>query len=294
MIYTRAELEHMKFEECVVAMQRYLHKYVNDKRNFKRLKWHEKDFFFRHLQILKDDKGNKGFDLLNIPEATDFLFEKIIITYANNGDFDFTRKTNDYDGLIKDKLQQKYRDLFWKELDSWRRDMEHHKGAYDSVIFPMRNSKFKELDDLCNHCKITKQELIKRKVFIDAVFFHICYKAKWYYDELKNKSIHQMIVGFDFYADIYTYCHVMSRHYFPQMNNRIGGTVNDEIPYIDIFELPSSLLRLVCEYATVGNITENTEYILFEMDGSKYILWIKYGISSEGEKQFPYFRSIIL
>lgn len=286
MIYTRAELEHMKFEECVVAMQRYLHKYVNDKRNFKRLKWHEKDFFFRHLQILKDDKGNKGFDLLNIPEATDFLFEKIIITYANNGDFDFTRKTNDYDGLIKDKLQQKYRDLFWKELDSWRRDMEHHKGAYDSVIFPMRNYKFKELDDLCNHCKITKQELIKRKVFIDAVFFHICYKAKYYYDELKNKSIHQMIVGFDFYADIYTYCHVMSRHYFPQMNNRIGGTLNDEIPYIDIFELPSSLLRLVCEYATVGNITENTEYILFEMDGSKYILWIKYGISSEGEKQF--------
>lgn len=183
MIYTRAELEHMKFEECVVAMQRYIHKYVNDKRNFKRLKWHEKDFFFRHLQILKDDKGNKGFDLLNIPEATDFLFEKIIITYANNGDFDFTRKTNDYDGLIKDKLQQKYRDLFWKELDSWRRDMEHHKGAYDSVIFPMRNSKFKELDDLCNHCKITRQELIKRKVFIDAVFFHICYKAKCYYDE---------------------------------------------------------------------------------------------------------------
>ena len=71
-----------------------------------------------------------------------------------------------------------------------------------------------------------------------------------------------MIAGFDIYADIYTYCHVMSRHYFPHMNNGIGGTLNDNIPYIDIFELPSSLLRLVCEYATVGDITENTEYIL--------------------------------
>ena len=50
--------------------------------------------------------------------------------------------------------------------------------------------------------------------------------------------------------------------------------------------LPSSLLRLVCEYATVGNITEKTEYILFEMDGTKYILWIKYGISSKDIKQF--------
>lgn len=135
MIYTRSELEHMKNKECVVAMQRYLHKYVNDKRNFKRLKWHEKDFFFHYLQILKDDKGNKGFDLLNIPEATDFLFEKIIVTYANNGSFDFTRKTNDYDGLIKGKLQQRYRGFFWKELNSWRQAIEHHRGAYDSVIF---------------------------------------------------------------------------------------------------------------------------------------------------------------
>lgn len=150
----------------------------------------------------------------------------------------------------------------------------------------MRNRKLKELSDLYNNHKINKQALIKRRNYIDAVFYHIFYKAKCYFDELKNKSIHQMIAGFDTYADIYTYCHVMSRHYFPHMNNGIGGTLNNNIPYIDIFELPSSLLRLVCEYATVGNITENTEYILFEMDGSKYILWIKYGISSEREKQF--------
>lgn len=285
-MYTRAELKYKDIKECAVVMQRYLHKFLNDKKNFKRLKWHEKDFFFRNLQTLNDGKGNKVFDLLNIPEATDFLFEKIIITYANNGDFDFTRKTNDYDGLIKNKLQQKYRDIFWKELNIWRQAIEDHKGVYESVIYPMRNTKFKELEGLYYNRKITKQILLKRRNFNDAVFFHICYKAKCFFDELKNKSIHQMIVGFDFYADIYTYCHVMSRHYFPQMNNRIGGTLNDEIPYIDIFELPSSLLRLVCEYATVGNITENTEYILFEMDGTKYILWIKYGISSESTKQF--------
>lgn len=115
-MYTRAELKHKNYEECAVVIQRYLHKFINDKKNFKRLKWHEKDFFFHHLQILKDDKGNKGFDLLNIPEATDFLFEKIIVTYANNGSFDFRRKTNDYDGLIKDELQQKYRFFFGKNL----------------------------------------------------------------------------------------------------------------------------------------------------------------------------------
>ena len=287
-MYTREELKHKKFEECVVVMQRYLHKFIKDKKNFKRLKWHEKDFFFHHLQILKDNKGNKSFDLLNIPEATDFLFEKIIVTYANNGDgdFDFTKNTNDYDGLIKNKLQQKYQNIFWKKLNSWKLTLEQHKGVYDSVIYPMRNTKLKELEGLYYNRKITKQSFIKRRNFVDALFFHIGYITKCYFDELKNKSIHKVVAGFDFYADIFTYCHVMSRHYFPQMNKGIGGTLNDNIPYIDIFELPSSLLRLVSDYAIIGNITDKTEYILFEMDCTKYILWIKYGISSEGTKQF--------
>ena len=75
MMYSRLELKQMKFEEYVVAMERYLNKYSKDKKNFKRLKWHEKDFFFHNLQNLKDDDGNHCFDLLAIPEAADFLFE---------------------------------------------------------------------------------------------------------------------------------------------------------------------------------------------------------------------------
>ena len=63
-----------------------------------------------------DDKGNKGFDLLKIPEASDFVFEKIIVTYANNGVFYFARNTKDYDGVIKHKLQQKYKFFFGKNL----------------------------------------------------------------------------------------------------------------------------------------------------------------------------------
>ena len=54
----------------------------------------------------------------------------------------------------------------------------------------------------------------------------------------------------------------MSRHYFPRMNNGVGGTLNDSIPYIDIFELPTSLLQLIYEYAIIGKITEETEFLL--------------------------------
>ena len=143
----------------------------------------------------------------------------------------------------------------------------------------MRNQKFKELDELYSNRKLTKQALVKRKNVVDALFFHICYNAKCYFEELKDKSVHQAIAGFDFCADIYTYCHVMSRHYFPRMNNGVGGTLNDSIPYIDIFELPTSLLQLIYEYAIIGKITEETEFLLFEMDSAKYILWIKYDSS---------------
>lgn len=80
------------------------------------------------------------------------------------------------------------------------------------------------------------------------------------------------------YADVYTYSHVLSRHYVPLMNKGFGGTLNEPIPYVDVFELPKSLLELINDYANHGIITKSTEYLLFEMDGMKYILWIKYGV----------------
>lgn len=244
MIYSRRELKDLEFEDCGVAMQRYLHKFMYDKKNFKRLKWHEKDFFFQHLQILRNYNDKKGFDLLTIPEALDYLFEKVIVIYASNGKIDFGRKTKDYDGVIKKKLRQKHQYLYWKELIKWKQSLEKGEGIYNSVILPMRNRKLKELDILFSSRIITKQAQIQRRNFIDTTFYHICYKAKCYFDELKEKRICKTIEGYEFYADIYTYCHVMSRHYFPQMNNGIGGTLNEDIPYIDIFELPTSLLLL--------------------------------------------------
>lgn len=288
MMYSRNQLNGMSFEDISVPMQRYLHKFVYDKNNFKRLKWHEKDFFFHNLQLLKNDKDFKAFDLLEIPEAADYLFEKIILIYANDGVFDFTKKTRDYDGLIKNARQEKYKSIFWQKLSLWRQSLKSRKGIYESIISPMWEVKLKELDSKLSNKSINRQTFIKKRNYIDAVFYHIYYKVRCYFDELKNKREHQIISGFVFYADIYTYSHVLSRHYFPYMNDGIGGTINDDIPYVDVFELPSSLFKLISDYASVVNITEKTEYLLFEMNGSKYILWIRIekNLSMENRKQF--------
>lgn len=93
MLYTRQELTQKGFIDSHVAVQRYLHKYLNHRKEISKLKWHEKDFFFEHLQILKNDKGELGFDICSIPEAKEYLLYKLILTYASdNNTIDFNKK----------------------------------------------------------------------------------------------------------------------------------------------------------------------------------------------------------
>lgn len=278
MLYTRSDLKTKGFVDHYTAMQRYIHKYYHDRKNFNRLKWHEKDFFYEHLQILKDDNGRCGFDLLKIPDAEDYLFEKIILIYAcGNDSIDFSKKASDYDGVIDKKRQAKYMSVYWKLLVKWRSRLDKPDDLYTGIIAPMRNEKLKELNNLLDDKQISKPTFIKRGNYIDTTFYHIYYKVKCYFDEIKDRCEVKSIGGYDFYADVYTLCHILSRHYVPLMNKGIGGTLNEQIPYVDVFELPKSLLDLIDDYAKYGVITEKTEYLLFEMDEVKYILWIKFG-----------------
>ena len=61
------------------------------------------------------------------------------------------------------------------------------------------------------------------------------------------------------------------------MNLGIGGSLNGDIPVLDVRNMPFSVLKLVERYAKKKTITTSTEYLLFIVDGEKYILWLKYG-----------------
>lgn len=217
--------------------------------------------------------------MLKIPDAEDYLFEKVILIYASGNDnIDFSKKTSDYDGIISKKRQVQYMAVYWKLLVKWRVRLDKPNDLYTGIIAPMRNEKLKELKFLFDDKQITKPTFIKRCNYIDTTFYHIYYKVKYYFDEIKDRCEVKSIGGHDFYADVYTYSDVLSRLYVPLMNKGIGGTLNEPIPYVNVFELPKSLLELIDDYASYGVITESTEYLLFEMDSMKYILWIKYGV----------------
>jgi hypothetical protein len=53
--------------------------------------------------------------------------------------------------------------------------------------------------------------------------------------------------------------------------------MNGDIPILDVRNMPFSVLELVKRYAKKKVITMDTEYLLFIVDGEKYILWLKYG-----------------
>ena len=75
MLYTRTELKEINtFEKCKIPLERYMHKFVCERKNIKRLKWHEKNFLFDNMRILRDDNNNKVFDIFSKKIETASIF----------------------------------------------------------------------------------------------------------------------------------------------------------------------------------------------------------------------------
>ena len=154
--------------------------------------------------------------------------------------------------------------------------MSLKRGPYLSEISIAINQKFKGLKNIEENTQISLQSYKKKCILIWAVFFHIYYKAKIYYDEKKKKYDEIMIDKFIVRFDIYSFIHIMSRHYYPNMNLEAGISLNSMTSLINMEELPISILNLIKQHTSFSYLTQETEFLLFEIDGEKYIIWIKF------------------
>lgn len=109
-----------------------------------------------------------------------------------------------------------------------------------------------------------------------ATFFHVYYIVRYYFDEKQTKDEEIECNGSIFYADIYSYCHILTRHYYPTMNEGLNISLNDNLSILSLRELPSGILKLVKAYCKYKKITKSDEYLLFFLDSQRYIMWIKY------------------
>ena len=271
MLYTSEQIKNFNIYQSREALGRYLHKFVHPN-EFRRIKFHEKDYLFKWMKAIKDDNGHLVYNLYKIPEAAEFVFFYIILTYGEDVD-NFSRAFYGPRGKLDANTVRKDQRFFNEYLQVWKNQVQKGKGPYFVVIKPLLNRKLKELK---NNCK-TEQEYKGREKYCYAVFFWIYYRARLYFEEKNQKFLTFNVLGYTFVANIYSYFHVFSRHYVPSLNVGLGNTMNSDIPCIDINNFLESIKRLVLKYFDKNPyIDTNKEFLLYKIKNENYILWIQF------------------
>lgn len=276
-LYSRRYLYHLSYKEALVPIQRYLYKFENQRKEISRLKLHEKDFLFRAIRTLYKPNGKKKYNVYDIEELRECLFFWIILLHSN--------MTMVFDGFVpgvkkgpmSEKEKQKNKKFFNRYLRVWKEQIEAGKGPYLSIIKPAIHLKLKSWREH-NKANNLPVELLKQKeVYVYACFFNIYYHVKMYFDELSNPYVLRQINGIDVVFNVFSYVHIYSRHYIPNMNLDLGGmSMNQELDVVDLDELPDSIFGLLEKANAQTPISPTTEFYLFKLNGVKYILWLKY------------------
>ena len=119
-LYSRSFLEHIAYEDMCVAFIRYFFKLERHRKEIAELKFHEKDFLFRALQVFYNATGDKRFNVNRIPELEEQLFYWVILLHSN--------MTMVFDGFVpgpnktsltpKEKRRNKH--FFYEYLQVWK------------------------------------------------------------------------------------------------------------------------------------------------------------------------------
>ncbi|MDL2212642.1 hypothetical protein LJC29_01585 [Bacteroides sp. OttesenSCG-928-N06] len=278
MLYTYQQLQNLSYEDTQTPYNRYIFKYYNHRKEIKKLKAHEKDFLFINMYIIRDQNNNKVYDLYTIPEAAEYLFNKLIMIYSHN--LDFNKPTlNQYRKIIDSVTMQKDKQYFDNYYASWINELKSRKGKYLSIIYTELNKILKEFDHDYHMGRVKKATYIYHTKYLHVVAFFIYYKVKLFFDGLADKYVVLNTNGEKIIINIYSYVHILYRHYFPSMNlKKIDRSINIDIPYIDIENLPFSLKDFLKDYFAhdTAPLDATREYLLFAYKGLKHIIWIKY------------------
>ena len=108
--------------------------------------------------------------------------------------------------------------FFYGYLPEWKKQIASGEGAYLSIIKPEIKRKLEDWQEFAIHNKVPPYVLKQKEVYIYACFFNIYYNVKLYFDELSKPYVIMKICGFDVVFNVYSYIHIYSRHYIPNMN----------------------------------------------------------------------------
>lgn len=284
-LYSRKELQEISSKECSIALQKYIDIFSLEREKIKKLKHYEKDFFFQNLYCLFNSENKKVFNIFRIPEANEFVFYKIILTHAD-GIMVFDGKLRSAsDQFLTPNEKRRNKRFFYEYLEKWKNQVNEGRGSYFTIIKPSIQRKIKECKKYCIEKNITSKSVNRKIDFIYALFFNIYYNAKMFFDDCQQVYIQEEINKIDIVFNVYSYVHIFCRHYFPDMNFDENVSLTPDLDFIDIKEMPISILNLVSDYNKKYPITKDTRYCLFTSKGEQYILWLKKKNLNETKKE---------
>lgn len=283
-LYPFRVLHRIGTDDLEIPLKRYLFKFEKQRNEISHLKYHEKDFLFMCLSVLCKATDGRAYDLFVIPEAKEFLFDWIIFSHSNRI-MVFDGPIPGPYGLLTPAEKRRNKRFFYEYLMVWKRQVREGKGAYISIIKPEIAKKIKGWEDWAAG-DIERIKYLKKKTeYIYATFFHIYYHTKLFFDEKQKPYAIKRIGGFDVVFNIYSYVHILSRHYYPNMNKDIGITLNTELECLDLDYLPDEIMPLIEKHSHLCSLTQNTEYLLYSYGNDYYILWLKYKRLNETRRE---------
>jgi len=279
MLYTREALYNHTPQEGIIAIQRYFHKIYSKETD--KLCPHECDYLAIRLRSIYKEKQGGGEERVLEPYDLPFLSEAILkylfLLYFKN--LDFLQPV--FAGRIELSKEEIYSDKqkFDELLPQWREKL--HAKKTDRLIHEVKLEYLRKLAILKKQYAIGAYGwfLFRRKCMEQELnAFYIYFTVKAFFKNIKREYIDFWIGDKRFVADYYTYVHIISRHYIALFNGiDTEKTFNDSLPFIDPFNLPSSLVKVISDYFEIAPVvyTFNPEYMIFSYKGEHYIIWWK-------------------
>lgn len=280
MLYSITELRSLNAEDGVIAIKRYFNKIY--KKEGSRLCPHEHEFLALRLRsIFKGSQTNNSQELVLHPYSQSFLdeavFKYLILLYFDNLDFLQPvyrgNRLLTTDEIIMDK--QKFIQL----QDSWHERLQ--SGKKDKILHEVKIEILHKNKLLNSQVKarlygkfVFERKLLEQRL----ISFYIYYNVKIFFKNFKADHVAIMLGSRKFVFNAYSYVHILSRHYIPKFNGiDFDKSFNDELPFIDVFNLPLSVTDLIANYVEISPIpvSVDKEYLIFKYKANYYILWWK-------------------
>jgi len=291
MLYSKQQLETLTNEEKSIASQRYLHKVYRG--DVKKLLPHECEFLSSMLPYVYADKEltKPTYDIYELRYCADAVFKRLILTYLQNLDFlkpvfngvkelddeEIARDKKKFEELLRIwelKLEPNYSDAFLHEIKiEYNRKIKILKDQFQDGLFGGR--------------RIYEREILKQKLSA----FYIYSVTRSFFKSHKSNFVAFQASGSTFLVNIYSYVHIASRHYIPDLNGIDSErSFNSELICVNPFNLPYSMRDMIIDYFdnAPNNYVLNPEYMIFCQDTDFYIVWWKHKKLSELNFQMGY------